>query len=66
MNPYFTSHKHLQKCFKLFKVSYINALLLKEQQARLATSLYQANCEEANDLTYQQELALWEATLADG
>jgi predicted CopG family antitoxin len=45
---------------------FINALLRKEQQATLAERLYKANQEEANDVAYQEELAVWDVTLSDG
>ncbi|OQW45414.1 MAG: CopG family transcriptional regulator [Nitrospira sp. HN-bin3] len=46
--------------------AYINALLKTEQRRSLEQAIIQSNQEEASDMAYQEELATWEPTLADG
>ncbi len=41
-------------------------LLKREQDRRLKLAVLDANREEAQDASYQVELATWEWTLADG
>ncbi|MBX3335948.1 MAG: hypothetical protein KF876_17585 [Nitrospira sp.] len=41
-------------------------MLTCEQQRMLAQAVLDANCEEAQDAAYHEELATWERTLADG
>lgn len=46
--------------------AYINRLLREEEQRKLAQEILIANQEEGEDLTYQEELSAWDATLSDG
>lgn len=46
--------------------AYINALLKTERRRSLEQAIIQSNQEEARDMAYQEELATWEPTLADG
>jgi len=46
--------------------AYINALLKTERRRSLEQAIIQSNQEEASDMAYQEELATWEPTLADG
>ncbi len=48
------------------KSAYVNHLLLEEKKRRLKQAILRANREEAEDKEYQEELAVWDDTLADG
>lgn len=45
---------------------YLNELLIRDQQRMWEQAVLDANCEEAQDAAYHEELATWERTLADG
>ena len=46
--------------------AFIARLLREERRRTLADAVRRANAEEAGDPTYQDELAVWDATLSDG
>ena len=48
------------------KSAYINQLLKKERRHSLEEAVSKANKEEAEDIEYQEEIAAWDDTLADG
>ena len=48
------------------KSAYVNHLLLEEKRRNLKQAILRANHEEAGDKEYQEELAVWDDTLADG
>ncbi|MCY3729116.1 MAG: hypothetical protein OXF97_09005 [Nitrospira sp.] len=48
------------------KSAYVNHLLLEEKRRHLKQAILRANREEAEDQAYQEELAEWDDTLADG
>jgi len=48
------------------KSAYVNHLLLEEKRRHLKQAILRANLEEAEDEDYQEELAVWDDTLADG
>jgi len=48
------------------KSAYISTLLKKEKKRQLEKAMLKANEEEARDPEYQEELAIWEETSADG
>lgn len=56
----------LQKMAGNNRSAYINALLKTERRRSLEQAILQGNQEEAHDLAYQEELATWDPTLADG
>jgi hypothetical protein len=56
----------LQKMGGTNRSGYLNELLKREQQRVLEQAVLEANRQEAQDAAYQEELATWERTLADG
>ena len=48
------------------KSAYVNNLLLEEKRRNLKQAILRANREEAEDEEYQESLAVWDETLADG
>ena len=48
------------------KSAFIAGLLRRERRRTLAEAVAEANREEASDAAYQDELAVWDATLSDG
>lgn len=48
------------------KSAFVNQLLLEEKRRKLKKAIMKANQEEADDAAYQEELAAWDGTLADG
>lgn len=46
--------------------AYINTLLLREKEAKLREAILKANKEEASDISYQDDLSLWDYSLGDG
>ena len=46
--------------------AFINRLIEQERKRRLKEAMIRANKEEAQDVEYQKELALWDSTLSDG
>ena len=48
------------------KSAFVNNLLIREKRRVLGIAIVQANIEEAEDEEYQEELAVWASTSADG
>ena len=48
------------------KSAFVNRLLLEKKRRALKAAILKANHEEAQDTAYQDGLALWDATVADG
>lgn len=48
------------------KSAFVNNLLVKEKRKALDTALIRANIEEAEDVEYQRELAVWDIASEDG
>ncbi len=48
------------------KSAFVNQLLLEKKRRTLKRAIVKANQEEAEDAAYQEELAAWDTTLADG
>lgn len=46
--------------------AFINHLLKEEKRRQLENAILRANQEEAEDLSYQEELSDWDQTLSDG
>lgn len=57
---------YLQQVGSENKSAYVNHLLLEEKRRHLKQAILRANLEEAEDEDYQEELAVWDDTLADG
>tara|TARA_B100001564_G_scaffold280370_1_gene242725 strand:- start:1342 stop:1578 length:237 start_codon:yes stop_codon:yes gene_type:complete len=60
------AHRFLESSVGRNKSAFINDLLHKESKRQLREAIIRANKEEAADQEYQNELALWDATLSDG
>jgi antitoxin CcdA len=56
----------LRKAAGKNRSAYINRLLKEEKRRMLEQKILAANREEAEDPSYMQEIALWDATLGDG
>jgi len=56
----------LKKAGGANKRAFVNQLLLDEKRSALKKALLRANQEEAEDAAYQEDLAEWDRTLADG
>ena len=48
------------------KSAFVNQLLLEKKRRTLKQAIVKANREEAEDVAYQEDLASWDTTLADG
>lgn len=60
------AYRFLMSAAKENRSGFINELLKKEKDRALSKALIAANKEEANDVEYQNELAVWDETMGDG